>query len=157
MMKDRFINGFLSGIMAGIIVLLALCLPAKYLLRITDRIFMDYGMMLVMFTHTNATKGVLAYIVGILAHLGVSTICGISFAYLIKQTTNKYFLSKGAIFGSIVWFILSSIGTIYRLPLFTKIPPNDALVALFISIIWGIITAFTLSTLEKREKVISSI
>jgi hypothetical protein len=144
--KDRFIFGSFSGIAAGIIALLTMGMPAKFL-GLTDILVYDYGMIILL---ARPKYQFLDYVVGFLAHLMVSGISGTIFAVLIYLSSRRYLFVKGFLCGAGVWFFLASISTLYKVPMIMKKPAQEALVTLFTSGYWGLITAFLLNTFYTR-------
>jgi len=50
--------------------------------------------------------------------------------------------------GLAIWFFSLAIGTLFKLPLFTEIPPGPALTMFVGALLWGAVTAFSLKLLE---------
>ena len=145
MKKDRLVAGGLAGLI-GALVQNAYGQTTKAL-GITDRTFIDFAETMLV---REVYGGLSGFIIGTLAHAAVGIMMGVIFAYLIKFTSSRYHLLKGAGFGFILWFLLSSFGTIYNLKNFAHIPPNTALSTLGGALIYGLVTAYTLGFLERR-------
>jgi len=148
-MSDRFIVGVIAGAVGSI-------LQAVYgytgkSLGYTDRTFCDFGKAFIMFL---PYKGLFADFVGLLSHVGNGIFFGIVFAYLILWTSSKYCLLKGAIYGMTLWHLFFGIGTAFKMPMFHQIPPQSAFFTLIGSLIYGLVTAYTLSLLEKKTGLI---
>lgn len=148
-MKDRLVAGALAGAVAAL-VQDAYGLTVKAL-GITDRIFTDFAAVMIMF---KPEKGALGFLVGLIAHVIVGIIFGIVFAYIILKTSSNYFLLKGLCYGLILWFLLLGLGTMWRLPLFTVVPPKPALVIFVGALLYGLVTAYILKLLDQRTNLI---
>jgi hypothetical protein len=147
--KDRLVAGGLAGIIAGLIQYVYGLIVLK--LGLTDRIFGQYSD--VLFSNRVYT-GFLGAIMSILTHLAVTLITGVLFAYIIEKTSSRYYLLKGAGYGFVLWFLLSSFGTIYKMPLFTDIPAQSALVVLVGAIIYGIALAYILKIMDRKSSLL---
>ena len=79
---------------------------------------------------------------------------GVVFVYLIKKTSSTYLYLKGIGLGITIWFFSLGIGTLYRIPLFTDIPPIPALTTFVGALIWGLVTAFSLIMIEKKTEMV---
>ncbi len=145
MKKDRLVAGGLAGLI-GSLVQNGYGQLTK-VLGITDIAFIDFAEV---FLAREVYGGVIGFIVGSLAHAAVGVLMGVIFAYIIRFTSSRYYLLKGLGFGFILWFILSGIGTIFNLKDFAHIPPNTALSTLGGALIFGLVTAYALSFLERR-------
>ena len=54
-----------------------------------------------------------------------------------------------------IWLIFATLGSVFKMPLFTVIPPNPALSLLFGALmIYGFFTSFTLKFLEKKSNLV---
>jgi len=149
MVKDRLIAGGLAGA-TGAIIQNIYGHTAKAI-GITDRAFMDFAKVLLTF---KPYQGVLAFIVGQISHYLVGVLLGIIFVYIIMLTSSRYLVWKGLGYGAILWVLLLGFGTIFRLPLFMNIPPGPALSVFVGALIYGLVTAYTLSLLEKRTRLL---
>lgn len=146
MIKDHVILGGIAGVAGGILALLLGGLPAK-LLGLTDRLFYDYGMVLILY---NPQKGIMDYVVGTLAHIGNSAILGVILSGVIYFTSTRYQLVKGFGMGITVWLGFLTIGNLFRMPLFTNVPANAALITYFTSALWGVSSAYILAVLKAK-------
>ncbi|MHB9093804.1 MAG: hypothetical protein ACYC21_03960 [Eubacteriales bacterium] len=144
-MKDRLTPGALAGIIgASIQTIYALTVKS---LRITDRVFTDFGKVLMM---TNPYKGTLAFIVGFAAHLFLGALAGVALSYIIKYTSSRFYLLKGLGAGLVIWTFGLGIATLYKLPLFGTIKPVPSIVILIGSLIYGLITAIALKMITNN-------
>lgn len=146
MEKDRFLFGCFSGIAGGIIALVTMGIPAK-LLGLTDKLVYDYGMIIIL---GKPKYEFLDYVVGLLAHLSVSGISGTLFAFFIYLTSPRCLFIKGFFFGVGIWFFLSSIGTLYKVPMIMEKTAQGALVTFVTSGYWGLITPLFLKIFHAK-------
>ncbi len=149
LVKDGLVAGGLAGII-GAALQQAYGLIAKAIV-ITDRAFIDFAEILVL---SRIFTGPLAFIVSSIAHLIVGLFLGVIFAYVIKLTSSNYYLLKGLGYGIVWWMLLMGFGTIFRLPVFSPIPPAPALSTLVGAAIYGLTTAYTLGILDKKTKIL---
>jgi len=112
---------------------------------------MDYSEVLIT---NNVTPGILGFIVGFLSNIGVGIFYGILFAYIIRFTSNRYYLMKGIVYGFILWILLTGFGTIFNLDQFGNMTPDAALVTLVGALFYGIVTGYTMKTLEDKTKLL---
>lgn len=117
----------------------------------TERTFADFAEVLIMF---RCYPGFWAFIVGMLSHLAYTGTLGYLFACLIKNTSSKYFLFKVIAWGFFLWFISLGVGTIFRLPRFTDIPPVPALMTLIGSIVYSFLNGYILRYFDKKTNLL---
>ena len=98
--------------------------------------------------------GIISNIVGITAQFLIGATLGIGFAYFIQKTSNNYYFIKGLGYGAFIWLVFASFGSLFKIPLFTVIPPNPALSLLIGALIYGFITSFVLKFLENKTNLI---
>ncbi len=149
MKSDRLVAGGLAGAVAAFVQYVS-CTIAKAT-GITDRTFKDFAAVIVTFKDY---PGILGFIVGFIAHLIVGVMLGIIFVYIIMLTSNRYLYIKGLGYGAVCWFLLSGLGTIFKLPMLKDIPPFAALSTLMGSLIYGAVIAYTLKLLEKKTNLL---
>jgi uncharacterized membrane protein YagU involved in acid resistance len=147
--KDRFVAGGLAGAFAGLIQY-AYGIVSKAS-GLTDRQFGQFSESVL---NLHVYTGVLGLIIGVLSHMAVSIIFGVLFAYIIQITSSRYYMLKGAMYGLVLWFLLSGFGSVLRLPNFTKIPPLAELDILGGAILYGLVLAYSLKLLERNTKVL---
>jgi uncharacterized membrane protein YagU involved in acid resistance len=148
-LKDRLLAGGIAGLIATVVQnIYGLTINA---VGLTDRTFEDFAEIMITF---KSYTGIAAFIVGVMAHLAVGLIFGVIFAYLIKETSSKYYIAKGLGYGLVLWFLLSGFGTIFRLPFFKNIPPGPALYDLVGGLLFGFVLAYALKILDARTKYI---
>lgn len=148
-MKDRLVAGGLAGVIAGIIQF-GYGMAALHL-GITDRIFGQFSDIIF---GGQLYRGPLGLLLSILTHLAVTLSLGVLFAYIIAKTSSRYYLVKSIGYGFLLWFFLSGFGTIFRLPLFSGIPIQPALVILVGAILYGLVLGYTLKIIDKKSKLL---
>lgn len=142
--NDRSTAGAIAGLVASFIQEMA-SLLLKYL-GLTDRSFIDYASIMVMFHRPN---GFMELVVAWTAHFAVGIILGLLFVQVFMFTSTKFLFLKGIFYGFILWFLLLGLGTLFRLPEFTTIPANAALSTFAGSLIWSLSVAYILKLLER--------
>lgn len=148
-MKDRFVAGALAGIIGAIVQdIYAITIKS---LGIIDRSYIDFASVMIM---SESIDGILGFMVGLLAHVGVGVLFGLGFAYIIKKTSSNYLLFKGIIFGLSLWFLLLGYGTTFKLPMFKNLPPLNALTTFVGAVIYGVVTAYTLRLIDKKTSLL---
>jgi uncharacterized membrane protein YagU involved in acid resistance len=148
-MKDRLIAGGLAGIIAGLIqYVYGLATQA---LGFTDRSFGQFSEVVL---NLHVYEGILGFIIGVLSHMAVALIFGVLFAYIIAKTSSRYYIIKGAMYGLVLWFLLSGFGSVLRLPNFTKVPPTSELDILVGAVLYGLVLAYTLKLLDKKTRIL---
>ena len=148
-MKDRLVAGGLAGMIAGFIQYAYGLITEA--IGITDRAFGQFSEIVL---SSRIYTGVLGFVIGLLAHLAVTIMFGVLFAYLIEKSSSRYYLLKGAGYGLVLWFLLSGFGTVARLPLFEDIPPLAALDILIGSLLYGVTLGYVLKIIDKKSNLL---
>lgn len=143
-MKDRFVNGLLSGTVAGIIINL-LNFAAYYLHWSTIR-YLDWAGILI-FGRKPVFLG--EELFAQLVQLTFSAFVGVVFAYLYFEVTSRYYLLKGVFFGVTSWFFIYTAGIALKLPHLTVIPFKTSLSNFVGAIVFGLVAAETLRRLNR--------
>jgi hypothetical protein len=143
---DRFFRGLTAGIIGGIAMNLWSALVVNILkFKITS--FIDWaGVILYGYFPRTHFQGFLALIFQILW----TGLLGIFFAYLIRFTTSKGYLIKGAYYGILMGFIFYAIPDLLATPYLSKHSTATVLSNHTGGLIWGLIMAQTLRWLDKR-------
>lgn len=145
-MRDWLVAGGLSGIIAGLVeYIFGISLMA---LGWADR---SYGQFSDIVFNNRVYTGVWGTILSILTHLAVTTVLGVIFAYILVWTSSRYYLLKGAGYGFVLWFSLSGLGTIFRLPLFIGVPESTAFSLLAGAQVFGLMLAYTLRLVDRKR------
>ena len=99
-MQDRFINGFISGIIAFIITT-----PISFILthyELISRGFADFAAMISL-QRFPETLAEIAF--GVLVEAMTSAVWGVIFAYIVLAIGSKYLWFKGLVFAGLFWYI----------------------------------------------------
>jgi hypothetical protein len=138
--------GAISGAV-GAVASVPLGLFEKYILKIVKVSFLDYASVL---TVGQGVTDFWHFLVALIGHIVFGSILGIVFAFLINKTTNKDLLFKGAGYGSAIWLFTDGMGSLYKLPLFTAVEPDDCFFILVDAVIYGIVMAYVLQKLTNK-------
>ena len=143
-MKDRFINGLLTGLIAGIVI--NILNFTAYYLRWSDLRYLDWAGILVF-----GTKPVLLHeeLFALVVQLAFSAFVGVFFAYFYFKFTSRYYLLKGSFFGVILWFFMYASGIALKLPHLTIISFSTAASNFLNAVVFGLVAAETLRRLDK--------
>ena len=144
-MQDRFIRGYISGAVGGVVMVLINIIFFE--LGVTESKHTDL-ISVIFLGHVPTIMG--EQIIILIIQLGHTAIMGITFAYLAPKIKNEYFTFKGATYGVVIWFIIFSIGSLYKVPLFYNNSWITISSYLATSSIWGVITSLVLIWFEKR-------
>lgn len=145
-MEDRAVSGAVAGIIGSIVH--EIYGQVMKLIGLTEYSYGDFAFCLVT---ARESERVMDMVVGILANIAVGILFGVIFAFFLKVITKKYLLLKGFFYGWVLWMLLAGFGSVHRLPEFAGMTTADALVALGGSIIWGVVTAYTLKIMDIRS------
>ena len=66
-----------------------------------------------------------------------------------KVYFKQVLLTKECFFGTVLWFLLTGFGTMWRLPVFHEMPTYAAYSSLIGALIYGIALAYSMKLLEK--------
>lgn len=147
-MEDRFTRGFVAGIVGGIAMNIW-SLSSSYLIHFTKARFLDYSAAM-LFGHKSTN--LIELIIAQLTQLLFAAAMGVLFAYIIPAITSKNYLLKGWFYAIWIWFIVFSIGKLYKFS-FLVTTSWKTVVSNFIgATIYGLILAQTLYWLDKRIK-----
>ncbi|MHB9095476.1 MAG: DUF6789 family protein [Eubacteriales bacterium] len=149
MKNDRSVAGAISGAI-GAVVQQFYAVVIRYM-GISDKHFGDFAGIIVMY---KKYEGFVAHIIQWSAHLAVGMLFGIIFAQIFRYMSSRYWWLKGIVYGLILWFLLTGVGTLFKMPMWTIISPRTALTLLIGSLIYGAATAYTLKVLDKRTDLI---
>ncbi len=149
MKNDRLLTGALAGLIGSVAQNIYGQIAKG--LTITDRAFLDFAEVALL---NRTYGGFLGIVTGTLSHLVFGILVGVLFAYLLRKTSSNYLYLKGLGMGIAIWFFSLAIGTLFKLPMFTEIPPGPALTMFVGALLWGAVTAFTLKMLERKTDLV---
>lgn len=150
-MNDKFVNGFLSGTI-GAIVMIIINLIANYFNLVKDR-FHDFTAVLLW---GRIAKSLGETITASFSHIFFTALLGILFSYLTPYINKRYYLFKGWVYGTTIWFSIYTITTLLKLPNVGEHTLSGSLTNGVSSSIYGIILAFSLSWLDSKNEASNS-
>jgi uncharacterized membrane protein len=98
-MKDKFLQGAIAGLIAGIVKDIPTII-AEFFLK-TYPTYWSYSSMVVF---GELPKTFLDYIYAFLVELLFSVFVGVTIVYIIGKIPSKHYLVKGMFFGGLIWF-----------------------------------------------------
>ena len=149
--EDRLIAGGIAGIIGSIVNIVFGVIFKS--LGWSDRAFFDNSTML-FGKETYVDKGFFGFLMGVITEVAVCIIYAVIFAYLIKITSSRYLYVKGLGFGFVLWMLLSSLGTMYNIPLFDYVPLDAAYTTLFTALAYGFTIAWVLKEVESKSRLL---
>lgn len=151
MKKDRLLAGGVAGIVGSLSCDILGSLYKS--LGWTDRAFYENATILLT-NQIYSDEGVFGFALSIISHIAVCIIFGVIFTYMILFTTSNYLYIKGLGYGLVLWVLLHGFGTIFNLPLFTKMPLHIAYATLSLSLLYGFMIALTLKIIDKKTQLL---
>ncbi|MCW3489902.1 DUF6789 family protein [Dethiobacter alkaliphilus] len=148
-MNDRFVNGFLAGLIGGV-VMTVLNLISFYVLGLAQILYLDWASVLI-FGYRFATT--LEAVIGQIGQLFFAGVVGVLFAYLLAATTSRYYLIKGWVYGLVVWFGSYAITLLYDITPLNPIKPDTVISNMVTASVYGLVLAWSLKKLTDRHKV----
>lgn len=144
-MKDRFMNGFVAGLIANIPVVILDFLASHFNL---DKL--DYIHFVSLLAFDDMSLNVWEFIFAFIIQSLFAGIMGIFFAYLIKLIRERYYYVKALVYSAFTWFAIYAVDIIFTIEDKAKIDFKTAVVHYLLSIIWGITMAWIVKWLEKK-------
>lgn len=149
MKNDRITGGAIAGIIGAVVQnLYGLIVKG---VGLTDITFVDFATVI---AFGKSTHGIIGSITGLLAHLTLGMIFGTLFALIVMKTSSKYFLLKCIGYGAALWFITLGLGAIFKLPVFTGIPPVSQLTTFVGAIVFGLANGYSLKIIQDRTSLV---
>lgn len=146
-MEDRFTNGFIAGLIGGVIM--SILDVISYFLGIVEVLYSDWGSVLVLgYRHATVAE----VLIGQASQLFFAAINGILFAYLIAIISNRYYYFKGCVFGLTVWFGSYVITLLYKVSPLIPIKPDTVISNIVTASVYGLVLAGVLQWLSVRQK-----
>jgi hypothetical protein len=149
MIRDWMVSGAIAGVMGGICqniyagLLNIWGMPGSY--------YIEYGKVLLF---ARNPSGLLPDGLGLLAHFAWDIILAIVFVCIIQQTSQRYFLLKGLLYGMIVWFLIRAGATLFKIPIINQDLPHTIALFFIGSLLFGVVIVNTLRFLQKRQSAI---
>lgn len=147
-MKDRFYNGFLSGILGGIIPFIFNFAALE--LGFSTFVWAHYMGLFIMGEKPEGITEMIFFVIMQFAFMGV---LGAVFAFIIPYISSKHLILKGIIYGTTIWFILLSIPYLLQLPAVENAPLKSVISSLIAVILWGTALSLILKKLDSRIKI----
>ncbi len=147
MTQDRFLRGFISGLLAGAIMQ-ALNLFLVKVLNFGQDLLIDYsGEMLTGSKPATILEGAV-YSIG---HLIWTGFLGAIFVYLLLLINSNFIILKGIIFSLVSWFLLYGAGIMFEIPLL-KISSISTVISIGITgVLFGFALPVIITLLDKNK------
>lgn len=145
-MEDRFLRGYIAGILSGITM--ALLDYLLFMFGISETRYLDLVAIIFLGYVPDTIFG---QAVAQIIQLGHAALVGITFVYLTSIIGAKHLIFKGATYGAIVWFSTFGICSLFKVALFYQSTPANLMSKLATSAVWGIAAALTLIWLERYD------
>lgn len=144
-MQDRFTSGFT----AGIIGMLAATIPdvSAYALGISASRYLDVAGILLWGDAPHATWEA---VFGWLATLGFCGLLGVVFVYLLPYLGSEHAMFKGIVYGIASWFMIHTVGALYKVPLLAKSTPYTLVTHLITATVYGAVLGYFLLWADQR-------
>ena len=146
-MKDRFTTGFVAGFVGGLAPFVFNF--SSRALGFTTLVWADF-MGFYIFGRKATGGGAAEMVFAIGAQFVLLGILGSIFSLILPHITSHRHLFKGALYGTVIWFISFSIPYLLQLPELSVIPLKTAISNLIGASLWGIALAFILKRLDNK-------
>ncbi|SFH35221.1 hypothetical protein SAMN05660649_04863 [Desulfotomaculum arcticum] len=145
-LKDRFARILAAGIIASI-TLLGLNLFSHYVLKLSERRFINYSSLMIFGRKSGSfAEDLLSSI----AQIGFAAGIFIIFSHLFLKKEKQNFLLRGLFIGFGSWFIIMSLAYIIGIHKILTISLGSAVSFMVTSSIWGITGAWVLRALDEK-------
>jgi hypothetical protein len=141
-MEDRFSQGLLAGGIAGLIQVAVDWL--FFAIHVHKVRLVDYASILL---YSKRPAFWWDTLLALIAYLSFTAAVGIALAYLLQYASSKNYVLKGWYLSIITWFTVFALGTMYRIPVLSRVEWRDATVNFITTSIYGIVLAFILKFL----------
>ncbi len=144
MVDDGMIKGIIAGL-TGALVQNVYAYTAKHF-SLTDTLYVDVSRSVLF---NSNYQGTLATIVSLIGHFIIDSFWGILFAFLIVNTSSRFFCLKGVVFAGGIWFLVRVVGT--KIIGISVLSRNNPAVALFFfigAVLFGLTISFVLKLLN---------
>lgn len=142
-MQDRFVNGFISGIIAFLITT-----PISFILTHYKLINMSFAHFAAIISLRRLPETLTELAFGVLVEATTSAVWGVIFAYLVLLIGSKYLWFKGLVYAGLFWYI-------YALVIFFMQKISFDVQTAFLNGVlagfWGIIMAIAFNWLQTRS------
>ncbi len=148
MVKDRFINGFLAGVSAGIVMNLWGFLAGA--MRFTDLRMVDWTAIIV-FGHKPPFNSI-EILIALLANLFFTGLLGIGFIALLSIIKNNTIYFKGWIYSVAIWFMIYAVTTLAKVEGTMPVSVGTTTANLIGATIFGFLVAYFTVKFLSTEK-----
>ena len=148
-MEKRLLIGVIGGTIAGVLKDIPDALFHN-VLKITTITFWDYAGTITLGSHP---EGLFEQIYSFVYEVIFSILLGIIFAYLTARFKLKQHLLWGGFYGAVVWLAIRAAVTIFNVKSLVSQDFLTAVINSLDSILYGIILAYVIQYLEKKEKI----
>jgi hypothetical protein len=145
-MKDKFIQGSIAGLIAG--TLKDIPNLSFYFLKLTEKTYFDYSGAL---AFDRPPKGIAEYVFAFCLQLMFSIFLGIIFSHLTPKIKSKHYLLKGAVFGGAIWIFIKLGVLVFQIEILYFKNLSSAIENIANSIFYGIILAWICEFLAKKK------
>ncbi|TCL65924.1 hypothetical protein EDC14_101654 [Hydrogenispora ethanolica] len=146
-MKDRFMNGYVAGVVADIPIVILDMLSGLFHL---DKF--DYIHFVTIFAFSERNPNIWETLFALMIQLFFAGVLGVAFSYLLPHISERYFYSKGLIWGVLVWFMIYAVDIIFKIEDGLKMDFRTAVTHFILSVIWGWLMAWMLKRLRRMEQ-----
>ena len=136
-LEDRFTLGFISGLIAGLIMNV-LNFISYYVLHIATLRYLDFMAIIV---YGNKPTNSFDTILALILHLGFTGILGILYAYLTPWLGAQNHLLKGALYSVSIFFLTYAITFLFKVKDLTIVPPYTVASNIITAAIYGVVLA----------------
>ncbi len=143
---DRFFRGLVAGITGGVAMNLWSAFAVN-ILKLKIIRFIDWAAVIL---YGDLPRTHIEGFYAMLIQLLWVGLLGIFFAYLIRFSTSRGYLIKGAYYGIITGLVIYAVPTLLQVPYLSKHSLSTVLSNHVGGLIWGLIMAQTLRWLDKK-------
>jgi hypothetical protein len=147
-MEEQFIKGVIGGTIAAF----AKDIPdalVHMIFKITKLSFWDYSGIIATGKHP---VGILEQVYAFGYEVIFSIFLGIIYANIAPHINTKHYLLRGAIYGAMVWFVIRMAVIAYQITALFNEDINTAIAHSIGSILFGMVLAWVVNFLQKKEK-----
>jgi uncharacterized membrane protein YagU involved in acid resistance len=145
-MNEKFIRSFIAGILGGM-VKDAFDFISYYLLHFVNYRYLDFAAEIL---YGNKPRFWWDSTFAQFIELIFCGLLGVAYYVIIPKDTNKNFFIKGWLYGVFIWLFLSTLGMIYKIPYFTKVPWQTTNSDFITSSIFGVVLSGSLRLMDKK-------
>lgn len=146
-MQDRFVRGFLAGVISGIPTLIISIIAFYFKLTTIQwahftSVFL-YGRVFQNFTEQMFAAFTTFIFCGLL---------GILLAYLIPKFSSNNYYFKSLLFGISIWFFSFVVRILFKVPQLQYAPLKTTIINFIMASVWGLMLGYTLKWFDSMLK-----